>query len=133
MCVSDVTGYSANQSPRITEEINDHKDEIEVVLLLLQALYYEAKDPVQAVPLYRRAVELGSSAAMLNLGLMYQQGRGGLAKDEVKAARLRGQAAVVDYLRARLGSRYKHSCAGLSKDEVEAALTLCSFSSSKAS
>ena len=81
-------------------------------MLLLQALYYEAKGPVQAVPLYRRAVELVVSRNV-EPGSDVSAGRGGSAKDEVKAARLRGQKPVVDYLRARLGSRYKHSCAWL--------------------
>ena len=48
-------------------------------------------DKLAALGLLRRGADLGNGRAMLQLGLMYAKGRGGLAKDRHMAKKLLGQ------------------------------------------
>jgi hypothetical protein len=77
---------------------------------------------VEAVPWYRKAANQGDAAAQNNLGVMYENGRGGLAKDEVEAVRWYRKAADQGYSEAQvnLGRMYENGRGGLPKDPDEA-------------
>jgi TPR repeat protein len=57
---------------------------------------YEA----HSVQLFQEAANRGDPGAMVNLGIMYEAGRGGLEKDEAEAARLYRKAADLGDARA---------------------------------
>ena len=67
-------------------------------------------------------MELGHAAAEAALGLFYENGRGGLAKDEMEAVRLYRLAADQGDARGQcnLGMCFKYGRGGLAKDEKEA-------------
>ena len=73
--------------------------------------------------MYERAVELGNKLAMNNLARMYEYGRGGLPKDEVKAAELYERAAELgdELAMCNLAAMYEEGRGGFSKDEAKAA------------
>ncbi|WP_431269036.1 caspase family protein [Dankookia sp. P2] len=78
---------------------------------------------IEAVRLYRLAAEKGDAVAQAHLGIMHEQGRGGLPKDEREAVRLyrlaAGQGNAVGQI--NLGIMYEQGRGGLRKDEREAA------------
>src|ERR1041384_3056937 len=75
---------------------------------------------VAAVRFYRLAAEQGDSGGQASLAVMYESGRGGLAKDEVEAVRL--YRLAVDqgnaYAQTRLGLMHEHGRGGLEKNDV---------------
>ena len=79
-------------------------------------------DYVEAVRLYRLAANQGNPAAQYNLGVMYENGRGGLAKDDAEAVRLYRLAANQGNptAQASLGFMYAQGRGGLQKDLSEA-------------
>jgi hypothetical protein len=73
---------------------------------------------------YRRAAAQGHAGAQCSLGVFYEQGRGGLFKDEREAARLYKVAAGQGKnagAQNNLGFFYEQGRGGLPKDEGEAA------------
>ena len=82
----------------------------------------ESSDPVAAVKNYRLAAALGSVQAQVNLGIMYETGRGGLAKDDAKAAELYRKAADQGSAQGQknLGYLYEQGRGGLPKDDFKA-------------
>jgi len=52
----------------------------------------EAGDETVSASLYRRQADGGNAAAMANLGNMYEEGRGGLTKNDAEAEELRNPA-----------------------------------------
>jgi serine/threonine protein kinase len=80
----------------------------------------KAGDGDEAVRLYRKAAEGGSTAALNNLGLMLVRGVG-IAKDEAEAVRWYRKAADAGYAPGmnNLGIMYQTG-SGVRKDEVEA-------------
>ena len=95
----------------------------------LGLLYEEGKgvpkDEAKAVELYTRAMndeDNPESQAMVNLGIMYLDGRGGLQKDEHKAVELFRKAADGDNLNGMvmLGAMYQDGEGGLPKDRTQA-------------
>jgi TPR repeat protein len=80
-----------------------------------------AQDAQQLSQLQRDALQ-GSAIAQNNLGVLYREGRGGLAKDDVEAARLFKLAASQGNVPAQvnLGAFYGTGRGGLPKDEAEA-------------
>ncbi len=71
----------------------------------------------------RRLAGQGDASAQVNLGLLYENGRGGLPKDDREAARLYKLAADQGDAggRANLGVFYRGGRGGLPKDDGEAA------------
>lgn len=69
----------------------------------------------------RVAAEQGDAAAQYNLGEMYENGRGGLRKNEAEAVRWYRKAAEQGYARAQynLGEMYKNG-RGVPRNEAEA-------------
>jgi TPR repeat protein len=86
------------------------------------AIDRSAKNDNEAVRLFRLAADQGNALGQANLGIMYAQGRGGLAKDDKEAVRLYRLAADQgDALaQANLGSMYEQGRGGLTKDNGEA-------------
>ncbi len=82
----------------------------------------EKVDPAAAVKNYRLAAALGSAQAQVNLGILYETGRGGLARDDAKAAELYRKAADQGSAPAQknLGFLYEQGRGGLSKDDAKA-------------
>ena len=80
------------------------------------------KGDAEAQRLFRLATENNDAMAQAYLGSMYENGRGGLVKDEVEAVRLYKLAAAQNYAGGQLGLGYMYESGrgGLSKDEVEA-------------
>jgi TPR repeat protein len=80
------------------------------------------QDETVTASLYRRQAESGNAAAMAHLGRMYEEGRGGLAKDDAQAVQLyrRGAEAGNGQAMASLGYMYERGRGGLSKDLDEA-------------
>src|SRR5262249_24264893 len=76
----------------------------------------------EAVLWYRRAVEANYAAALSNLGDLYENGPGGLAKDEVEAVRLYQLAAAQGSVAGQtgLGLMYANGRGGLAKNDGEA-------------
>jgi hypothetical protein len=72
---------------------------------------------------YRVAADRGDANGQVNLGWLYENGRGGLLKDEREAARLYKLAADQGngVGQANLGVFYEHGRGGLQKDDREAA------------
>src|SRR5258708_7088692 len=77
----------------------------------------------EAARLYKLAAEQGVPEAQASLGVFYENGGGGLAKDEREAARLYKLAADQGDAAAQnnLGDFYKEGRGGLAKDDQEAA------------
>lgn len=82
-----------------------------------------APDESQTIHLYRAAADGGDADAQVNLGLLYETGRGGLPKDDREAARLYKLAADRGNSRGEvnLGGFYAAGRGGLPKDDREAA------------
>jgi TPR repeat protein len=80
------------------------------------------QDDEVSARLYRRQAESGDAAAMANLGRMYEEGRGGLAKSDVDAVLWyrRGAEAGNGQAMASLGLMYERGRGGLMKDLDEA-------------
>jgi TPR repeat protein len=76
------------------------------------------QDEAVSASLYRRQVELGDTAAMANLGRMYEEGRGGLPKSDKDAVLWyrRGAQAGNGQAMASLGLMYELGRGGLMKD-----------------
>jgi TPR repeat protein len=72
---------------------------------------HSAAADVEAVRLYRKAAETGHPSAMLNLGVMYRDGKG-VTKDDVEAVRWFGKAADAGYAR---GMPVSGSCMSVAK------------------
>lgn len=79
-------------------------------------------DATQAVEWWRKAAEMGEAGAMVNLGLAYYNGKGGLPKDPReavewwrKAAELGNEAAMVN-----MGEAYFYGIFGLPEDPRQA-------------
>jgi TPR repeat protein len=81
------------------------------------------QDDAVSATIYRRQADGGNATAMAYLGRMYEQGRGGLAKDETEAVQWyrRGADAGNGQAMARLGYMYERGRGGLLKDMDEAA------------
>jgi len=81
------------------------------------------QDDTVSASLYRRQVEGGNAAAMANLGSMYEDGRGGLAKSDAEAVQWyrRGAEAGSGQAMASLGTMYERGRGGLAKNADEAA------------
>ena len=77
----------------------------------------------EAARLYKLAADQGHAGAQYNLGVFYDQGLGGLAKDEREAARLYKLAADQGLAAAQFnfGLLYEAGRGGLAKDDKEAA------------
>ena len=101
--------------------IADHPGDGAAVFLLGRVLDGAGRES-EALAQYRKAVELGNAGAMNNLGWMYENGQGGLAKDEAEAAKWYRKAADLGHARAmnNLGVMYKNGDGALEKDEAEA-------------
>ena len=80
------------------------------------------QDEAVTASLYRRQADGGDGASMASLGRMYEDGRGGLAKDDAEAVRWyrRGAEAGNGQAMASLGYMYERGLGGLSKDVSEA-------------
>jgi len=76
----------------------------------------------ERLPQLQRDVRQGNAAAQNNLGVFYRDGRGGLTKNDVEAARLFKLAAAQGDVHAQvnLGAFYSNGRGGLPKDEAEA-------------
>ena len=81
------------------------------------------QDDTVLANLYRRQADGGDGKAMANLGRMYEEGRGGLTKDEAEAAQWyrRGAEAGNGQAMASLGYMYERGRGGLAKSVDEAA------------
>lgn len=79
-------------------------------------------DDAVSASLYRRQAESGNAVAMANLGRLYEEGRGGLAKSDADAVLWyrRGAAAGNGQAMASLGLMYERGRGGLTKDADEA-------------
>ena len=71
----------------------------------------------EALPLLRQAAQSGFALAQVDLGLMYEGGVGGLAKDGVQAVYWYRKATEKDFEAAqyRLGLMYENGRGGLTK------------------
>jgi hypothetical protein len=81
-----------------------------------------ARSDVQALALFRRAVSQGDARAKMYLGTMYEDGRGGLLKDEIQAVYWYRESAIQGCMSAmhRLSIAYSNGH-GVTKDRKEAA------------
>jgi TPR repeat protein len=81
-----------------------------------------AQSDAQRLPQLQRDARQGNAAAQHNLAVFYRDGRGGLAKNEVEAARLFKLAAAQGDVNAQvgLGAFYSTGRGGLPRDEAEA-------------
>jgi TPR repeat protein len=79
-------------------------------------------DEAVSASLYRRQVDNGDGTAMAYLGRMYEEGRGGLAKDDAEAVLWyrRGAEAGNEPAMASLAYMYEHGHGGLAQDVDEA-------------
>jgi TPR repeat protein len=70
---------------------------------------------VEAERWFRKAADLGNTAGMVGLGVMYEEGQGGLSKDETEAVRWFRKAADLGDARSmyRLGFMYEFGEGGL--------------------
>ncbi len=77
---------------------------------------------IEAARLYKLAADQGYAAAQYNLGVFYESGRGGLAKNDQEAARLFKLAADQGYAAAQnnLGRFHESGRGGLAKSDQEA-------------
>jgi TPR repeat protein len=84
-----------------------------------------AQDYAEAVKWYRRAAEQGNTDAQMRLGVMYEDGRGGLPQDDAEAAKWYRKAAEQGNVdaQATLGFRYERG-QGVSQDYVLADMWL---------
>ena len=84
---------------------------------------YRNGDIVAAIGNFRSAADAGYAQAQVSLGFLYEQGKGGLPKDDVEAVRLYRLAAAQGNGSGQtsLGTMYATGRSGLPKDEVEAA------------
>ena len=91
--------------------------------LLRAKTYWNENQYDQALPLFRRAVEAGNEEAAVYLGVMYQNGQGGLPKDEVQAVSWFRKAAEAGdaHGMSSLGAMYENGQGGLPKDDAQAA------------
>jgi TPR repeat protein len=82
------------------------------------------QDDTVLASLFRRQADSGDGNAMANLGRMYEDGRGGLAKDDAEAVQWyrRGAEARNGQAMASLGYMYEHGRGGLAKSVDDAAL-----------
>jgi TPR repeat protein len=80
------------------------------------------KDDSQAVRWYRKAAAAGDARGMVNLGVMYEKGRGGLPKDDSQAVSwYRKGAEAGDAIgMVNLGVMYESGRGGLPKDDSQA-------------
>ena len=80
-------------------------------------------DQKTAAQLYRAAADEGYPLAQTNLGVMYENGEGGLAKSDREAERLYRAAAEAGFpaAQASLGTFYVSGRGGLRRDDREAA------------
>jgi len=84
--------------------------------------YYALHQYSQASPLFLKAAAAGNGEAAFYLGLMYQNGQGGFAKDYVLAVswfRKAADAGNAAGMRG-LGFMYMNGQGGLAKDDVQA-------------
>ena len=84
--------------------------------------YYNAAQFEQALPLLRQAAELNDSEAADILGLFYEKGLGGLAKDDGQAVSWYRKAADAGDRQGmtRLAFMYEDGLGGLPKDDAQA-------------
>ncbi|MEN0073068.1 MAG: tetratricopeptide repeat protein [Paracraurococcus sp.] len=82
-----------------------------------------AGDDREAARLYRLAADQGFAAAQINLGVLYEKGRGGLPRDDRRAAELYRLAADqgLAAAQANLGLFYEAGRGGLPQDDRRAA------------
>jgi TPR repeat protein len=103
----------------------DRPDDARLAFQLARALQKDGGIEAlrEAVRLYRFAADRGHGAAQYNLGALYENGRGGLPKDEEEAARLYRLAADqgLALAQSRLGFFYVTGRGGLPKDDQKAA------------
>jgi TPR repeat protein len=83
--------------------------------------YFQAKQDAQAVPLFREASEAGNAEAALYLGIIYEDGHGGLPKDYAQAVAWYNKAADAGNAKAmsNLGIMYAEG-KGLRKADAQA-------------
>ena len=76
------------------------------------------RDQTVRASLYRRQADGGNALAMADLGRMYEEGRGGLAKDDAEAVQWyrRGAEAGSGQAMASLAYMYERGRGGLAKD-----------------
>ena len=81
-----------------------------------------AGDGREAVRLYRQAAEQGHPLAQSNLGAMYEQGEGGLPRNDREAERLYRLASDQGFppAQANLGTLYATGRGGLPRNDAEA-------------
>ena len=80
-------------------------------------------DVSRATPLYKQACEGGESWACVNLGVMYEKGRGGAPQDEPRAVVLYKKACEAGVAQGcgNLGAMYTRGRGSLPKDEARGA------------
>ena len=85
----------------------------------LEAHHLQLLDPIS---MYRRAAEMGDPKGMYKLGVCYEDGKGGLTKDEAKAMEWYQKAAEAGEVAAmsHLGFCYGCGEGGLTRNEVKA-------------
>jgi TPR repeat protein len=83
--------------------------------------YLQLREEVEAL---RRKAEAGDANGMTNLGVMYQNGQGGLAKDETQAVIWYRKAAEAGNTNGmtNLGFMYQNGQGGLEKDDTQAVI-----------
>jgi TPR repeat protein len=81
------------------------------------------QNDIEAVRWFRLAAEQGHEQGLFNLGLMYAEGKGGLARNDAEAVRLWKLAAAQGFTSAQqsLGAMHMTGRGGLARDDVEAA------------
>ena len=86
--------------------------------------YLEARNLQLLAPnlMFRRVAEMGDPQGVYKLGVCYEDGKGGLTKDEAKAVEWYQKAAEAGNARAmcNLGICYEYGQGGLTKDETKA-------------
>jgi len=90
--------------------------------LIVAKKYHTLQQYAQALPLFVKAAEGMNGEAALYLGVMYANGRGGLAKDEAQAVSWYRKAADGGdaHGMSNLGFMYANGQGGLPRDEAQA-------------
>jgi len=84
--------------------------------------YYSAHDYGDALPLFREAADAGDATGMSYMGMMYENGRGGVPKDDAQALDWYRKAAHAGNSSGMygLGLMYEDGRGGLPKDDAQA-------------
>ena len=93
-------------------------------LLALHYHYAEGTDEnfTKAIELYQKAIEMGNTDALVNLGIMYEEGNDFIKKDLDKALSLYNQASNLGNMTGTffLAEIYAYGFENIKKDEIKA-------------